>query len=411
VTEPADFGIDGPPLTDADAPPGMRGNGACSEADVLGAGGVVEADEPRLSRLRTLTREEFENDVAPVALVARMVYAGSTHTITGASKSGKTWLALQLAMALAAGVPFLGLPTAPVVVLYLSFELSAGMVRGRKQEIAAATGLPMPAIGERFHVVAPTADYLPQLDLGTEAGCTELERLIGDTGAQAVVLDTLYRFLPGADPNDNGEMGRVFGRLNDLAQRTGAALVLLDHVGKGEQTGPVSHSAIGASVKGGAARVVIGLRRTSREDGGRWQLDVESHFGSWDEALYYERPRLPDGTRGGGCVLCSAADAHGLKFETVRDLFVKHGARDDQGRPTFASKRKLRDALQAEKLAGGNAQGDEAVSAILRDYATPEHAAGRNLDRPILTRDGPRDAVVSTWRLAVPEPEEPASWA
>jgi hypothetical protein len=384
-----------------------RVNGAVSEADLLGAGGPEgeEAAAP-LARLRTLTAEEFASDVAPEALVENMIYAASTHTITGASKAGKTWTALQIAMAACAGWPFLGLETVPARVLYLSFELSAGMLRGRMREIHAGTEIPLPTIGHDLHVVAPTAEYLPQLDLGTEEGCRELERLVGETGAQLVILDTLYRFLPGADPNDNGVMGRIFGRINDLAQRTGAALVLLDHVGKGEQLGPVSHSAIGASVKGGAARVVIALRRTSREDGGRWQLDVESHFGSWEAPIYYERPRLPDGTRGGGCSVCTAAEAHGLKFQTVRELFARHGDRDAQGRPFFASKRKLRDALHAAKLAAGNAQGDQVVDAVLRDYAVAEHAADRNPDRPIVTRDGPNRAVVITWRRTEPQSEE-----
>ena len=124
------------------------------------------------------------------------------------------------------------------------------------------------------------------MDLGTEAGCQHLRSLIEETGAGLVILDTLYRFLPGCDPVDNAEMGLVFGRLNDLAQSTGAALLILDHMGKGEQVGPVSHSALGASVKGGAARVIAALKRTSKEDGGRWEVNVESHFGSWDEPLW-----------------------------------------------------------------------------------------------------------------------------
>jgi hypothetical protein len=270
------------------------------------------------------------------------------------------------------------------------------MLRERMRGIHSGIGLRPPAIGETFHVVAPTASYVPRLDLGTDAGAAELERLIREARARLVVLDTLYRFLRSVDQNDNGEMGVVYGRLNDLAQRSGAALLLLDHVGKGEQLGPVSHSAIGASVKGGAARVIVALRRTSREDGGRWQLDVESHFGSWDEPLYYERPSLPDGTRGAGCVACSAAQAHGLKEETVRQLFVNHGERDPSGLLSIPSKRKLRDALIEAKLAAGNEQGDRIVAAILRDFCVPEHARTFKPDRLILTREGPRSAKVFT---------------
>ncbi len=79
-----------------------------------------------------------------------------------------------------------------------------------------------PRVGENLQVLAPTADYVPTLDLGTEVGCQHLRSLIEETRAALVVLDTLYRFVPGCRPVDNAEMGRVFGRLNELAQRTGA---------------------------------------------------------------------------------------------------------------------------------------------------------------------------------------------
>ena len=118
--------------------------------------------------------------------------------------------------------------------------------------------------------------------------------------------------------------------------------------------------------------MVAALKRTSKEDGGRWEIDVESHFGSWEDPVHFERPLLADGTRGGGCVLCTASEARGLDESTVRRVFVKHGERVD-GRPVIGSKRKLREALQAEKLASGNAQADEMVHSIVVDYCVPEH--------------------------------------
>ncbi len=357
-----------------------------------------------VERLRLLTAKEFADDVSPASLVKGLIYVASTTLFTGASKSGKSWFAFQLVLCALAGKPLLGLETQAVAVLLCSLELSAGMVRERMAEIARSVGLPAPKVGEKFHVLAPTADYVPHLDLSTEAGCQQLGSLIEETGAQLVVLDTLYRFLPGVDPNDNGEMGTVFGRINDLAQATGAAILIVDHIGKGQQFGPVSHSALGASVKGGAARVVAALKRTSKEDGGRWELDVESHFGSWEEPVHFERPAREDGTRGGGCVPCTASEARGLDEATVRRLFVKHGERVN-GRPVIASKRKLREALQFEKIAVGNAMGDEMVHAIVVDYCAPDTAHTWGKDRPIVTSDGPRNATVFTWRIV--EPEEP----
>ena len=348
-------------------------------------------------RIRLVSSEEFESDPAPKSIVDGLIYDASSHLLTGASKAGKSWLAEQLVICAAHGSRFLDLNVRPTPVLLLSLEMTAGIVRDRMRGLARDVGLPDVRIGDAFRLVAPTLHDVPQLDLTSDSGADAIGELIDRTRAGLVIFDTLYRFLPRVDPNSNADMGEVFGRVNTLAQRTGAALLLLDHVAKGEQLGPVSHSALGASVKGGASRVVIALKRTSKEDGGRWEINVESHFGSWEEPIHYERPLLDDGERGFGCVRCGAAHAWGLNLDTVGELFDRFGERDEQGRPVFPSKKKLTDALIAAKHASGNSDGGKIVSAIFRDYCISKGAARRDKSRPIATGDGPRNAVVFTW--------------
>ncbi len=145
--------------------------------------------------LRVLTPEEFERDVAPASIVDTLIYHGSTHSLPGASKAGKSWFVFQMIMCIATGRPFLGLAVEQCVALLLSLELSAGMVRERMNRIHEDVGIPMPRIGSELHVVAPTAEYVPRIDLATQAGADELARVIEQTGAHVVVLDTLYRFL------------------------------------------------------------------------------------------------------------------------------------------------------------------------------------------------------------------------
>jgi hypothetical protein len=363
--------------------------------------GAREGGRRRAATARLLSPTEYAEDVTPGAIVEGLVFESSTTLLTGVSKGGKSMLAAQLAASVATGVRFLGCATTQCPVLYVSLEMAAAMVRSRFEAIERDVGLPAPRIGRGFALVAPTARDAPAIDLGTEDGAATLRQLIRESEAKLAVLDTLYRFLPGLDPNDNGQMGLAFGRLNEIAQETGCGLLPVDHAAKGEHQGPVSHSALGASVKGGAARVIAQLRRTQREDGGRWRLDVESHFGSWDEPLYYERPLRPDGTRGSGCVLCTASEAHGLDEATVRRIFEQHGEPDRTGRPVIPSKTRLRAALIAEGCSSGNAQADAMVASIVRDYCRPE-GADWGQDRPIVTIEGPRKAIVFTWRMATP---------
>jgi hypothetical protein len=144
--------------------------------------------------------------------------------------------------------------------------------------------------------------------------------------------------------------------------------------------------------------VIIGLQRVSREKGGRWKLDVESHFGSWDEPIYYERPRREDGTPGGGCVRCDAVTGRGLSRETIERLFFERGERDAQGQPFFPSKRRMTEALIAAGHARGNDDAGQIISAVLRELAVPAELAQEQAERPIVTAKGERNALVMTWR-------------
>jgi hypothetical protein len=358
--------------------------------------------EPADPRPKLLTAEEFANDLAPEEIIENLIYRASTHQLPAASKAGKSWIAYQLALAVQAGEPFLGLDVKRARVLLVSLEMSAGMLRKRMEEIHRDIGLPMPDIPDSFNLIAPTMEQVPSLNLAGESGLTYLKDAIAETEAELVILDTLYKFLPGCDPNSNAEMGTVFARIGDLAQSTGAAIVMLDHVAKGEHFGPVSHSAVGAQIKGGAARVIIGLKRIDRKNGGHWTLDVESHFGSWDEPLHYTRPRLDDGSYGGGCVLCNAATAWNVNLEDVQRLFETHGERDDMGRLVFTSNRKLTEALKAAELVSGNDSAEKWIRALIQQFCVADDAKDIPLDRPIITRSGTRNATVFTWRgLAV----------
>jgi hypothetical protein len=372
--------------------------------EVLQIARSVAEYEPVDLRPRLLTAEEFANDLAPEEIIKGLIYRASIHQLTAASKVGKSWMAYQLVLSVQAGEPFLGLDVTRANVLLVSLEMSAGMLRKRMEDIHRDIGLPMPDIPSIFNLIAPTMDQIPSLNLASESGRTYLKEAIAATGAELVVLDTLYKFLPGCDPNSNAEMGPVFAHLGDLAQSTGAAILMLDHVAKGEHLGPVSHSAVGAQIKGGAARVIIGLKRTDRGNGGHWMLDVESHFGSWDEPLHYTRPRLDDGSYGGGCVLCDAATAFQITVGGVERLFQGYGERDEEGRPVFTSKRKLTEALNKSGLTSGNDGAAKWINALIQYFCVFELSKNKLPDRPVITRTGPRQATIFTWRgLAVNE--------
>lgn len=235
-----------------------------------------------------------------------------------------------------------------------------------------------------------------------------LQERIGDCGAELVVLDTFYKFTPGADPLDNAAMGVVFGHLNNLAQESGAALLILDHVSKaataGDGRGPASHSLLGAQVKGGSARSILNLRRVSSAEGGAWEVHVDTHFEPPDELITYRRPQHADGKAGRGCESCTATEARGVSESLLRELFEKHGEQDEMGRPEFRSQRKLREAVQKARIVpeASNSAADDWIRAVELDYCAPEDALESDWKngRPIWTRTGARNARIYRWRMA-----------
>ena len=77
--------------------------------------------------------DDFKN--APV-IIEGMLAQGDLSLITAGSKSFKSWLALQIAITTANGIPFLGRQTLPTKTLVLNFELKPSSIRNRLKGIA-----------------------------------------------------------------------------------------------------------------------------------------------------------------------------------------------------------------------------------------------------------------------------------
>lgn len=324
-----------------------------------------------------LTAEEALADEIPDALIEGLAHPHSISTFTGASKTGKSILVTQLTMGVATGTAVLGFATRRARVLYISLEMTAALMIDRMKAIERDTGTPLPDLERDFLLWAPTAKKLAALDLLRESAREKLRDVIREFDVQLVVLDTLYRFALGADPNSNAEMQPLFADISDIAQKTGAAIIVIDHAGKGQHEGPVSHSAIGASIKGGASRTIVALKR----EGNGWTMNVESHFGNWDSAITYTRPTRDDGSKGFGCVRSSPAEVRGIDLEAVRRVFHRHGEREGAGDPLIIpSQRKLITALQKEGLLDSESleAGQKAASAVESTYGC-DHAADSSI--------------------------------
>lgn len=184
-------------------------------------------DPSALKRIDLLSA--FQNRPAAIDMVLPGMIAGTVGALVAQGGAGKSWIALELAVAVAGGPDLLGMGIAARgPVLYLPAED------------------PHLALEHRFHAVAPQLDaearqtlsehleVIPlmgrSVDLLVPAWVEVVARL-GD-GRRLIVLDTLRRFHTG-DENSGSDMARLLGVLEQICERTGASILFLHHSSKG----------------------------------------------------------------------------------------------------------------------------------------------------------------------------------
>jgi hypothetical protein len=169
---------------------------------------------------------------------------GASGLIAGPPKAGKSTFALELAISLSCGVPFLGLFDVPrrmfgTSVTYIQAENSTSRVRRDLDEILTARGQGFmdevdidPELGITGHRFRPTAWSREQPDLliGSHTGIDLLDKdhqrefLDHAVERDYVILDPVY-LLASMDPNEMGEVNRVFRFLN-LVRETDTAVII-----------------------------------------------------------------------------------------------------------------------------------------------------------------------------------------
>jgi hypothetical protein len=202
--------------------------------------------------------------------------------IGGPPKVGKSCLALDLAISLASGTPFLGREVRKTgVVYYFTGEEFLGDVAGRADRLLSGRGLTREALGDRL--------MLSDFPVALEAKVSQdlLVDGVKEGGPVLVVLDPLARFLTEADENSASEMRIVTNFIRQRLNRRGeVAVCVVHHTDK----------------KGSGLRGTGDLRAlsevtllTSGSSPNRVKLEVEMRGARAPEPLVIELRALEDG--------------------------------------------------------------------------------------------------------------------
>jgi len=191
----------------------------------------------------------FETEPEVLDFVLPGFVAGTVGTLFAAGATGKSFFALEAAMTVAcAGGDLLGFaPPKHGDVAIFSAEDPAIILRQRLHTLGTYLSPCVRAqIAEALMIVTPYGEST--WDVVTDGGFKNIAD--GGMGKRLIILDTISR-LHSLDENSNREMVIVLGRLEKIADVTGAAVLFLHHVSKsaaGGADGGGQHSARGASV-------------------------------------------------------------------------------------------------------------------------------------------------------------------
>jgi hypothetical protein len=147
----------------------------------------------------------------------------------GESTAGKSFFALDMAMAIAIGKPWRGHAVQQGTVTYICGEGAQGFAL-RTEAYVEFHGDVAP--DTPFHILGKAPNLLEKADV---------KELISSINAHApvslVIVDTLAQSTPGADENSSEGMGRALAHCKTIHEATGAMVLLIAHAGKDTSRG------------------------------------------------------------------------------------------------------------------------------------------------------------------------------
>lgn len=176
-----------------------------------------------------------------------------------------TTIMLNLAMSMAIGQPFYPIYEGgePQRVMYMDFENRKGFLQ--RDLLHMATNFTIEEqeqIGENLFIAVDQEIYGSEMNLSNQEHLDLVMAEAVNHRADLIIIDTMAAAFTFANENDNSEAEKVVIKpLKAIARNTGAAILLVHHIGKAGETGDRSklYAGRGASAFAAAARLVMNM--------------------------------------------------------------------------------------------------------------------------------------------------------
>lgn len=171
-------------------------------------------------------------ELAP-PLIDGILRQGHKMLIAGPSKAGKSFLQIELCIAIAEGRRWLGRKCAQGRVLYVNLELDPASCLHRFKDVYTVLGWP--------------AKHLHNIDIWNLRGKSvpmdkltpKLIRRAQKKGYSAVIIDPIYKVITG-DENSAEQMAKFCNQFDKICSELGVAAIYCHHHSKGSQSGKKS---------------------------------------------------------------------------------------------------------------------------------------------------------------------------
>jgi len=183
----------------------------------------------------------------------------SSGLIAGPSTVGKSWLGLDLAIAIARGEPWLGhFSTRQGVVLYWDEQSSEVLLRHRLDKLTKGMGIEKEEL-DNLHI----ANY-QRLSLSSKSSVNRLRVKLDKIKPDVLIIDAFIDVHGARDENDAVQMTRVSAAIKQIVREYSCLMLLIDHTRKGQQGESIDEglqSVRGSSEKVAAVDTVLTVRR------------------------------------------------------------------------------------------------------------------------------------------------------
>ena len=173
--------------------------------------------------LRLYSTAELLNLPAPSWLIDRIMPAGGLVGLYGQPSAGKSFIALDIALSVSTGRPWMGHPVDPGHVLYLAAEGGAGISKRVRAWLQHNDIKPSQTNIAWLIESVPVHVDSDQMAILLERVLTEIE----DT-PDLVIVDTLARCFDGEE-SETGDMGRFIGGVDHLRAQLGCTVLVIHH--------------------------------------------------------------------------------------------------------------------------------------------------------------------------------------